>query len=195
MKKISSLLILLLVISCAQSCRRQASIPVELLHIDSTMNENPQKALEELRSLDNKYKDALVPVRMKFDLLKVKAADKCFIPQSSDSTMRALVDYYDKHGTQNERMEAYYYLGCAYRDLHDSPKAVRNYRTAVDLADTTDARFDWGVYSIICGQLAGLYERQFRYDDAIAMQKRVAQIRMDNKFGIPVRYKYIGGNV
>lgn len=166
----------LLVLCCLSSCRKQVALPTELLHIDSTMNDDPQAALTKLQSLDSRYKDAPEAVRMKFALLKVKAADKSFLLQESDSTMRALVDYYDEYGTPNERMEAYYYLGCAYRDLHDSPKAVKNYRTAIDLADTADAHFDWKLYAIINEQLAALLERQFRYNEAIAVQKKVIGI-------------------
>lgn len=129
---------------------------------------------------------------MKYTLLKVKAGDKAYIPQTSDNTMRKLVKYYDKHGSRNERMEAYYYLGCAYRDLHDSPKTVKNYRTAVDLADTTDPHFDWKLYSTINGQLVGLYERQYKYNEAIAIQKRVIEIETNKDLEPLYAISYLG---
>lgn len=188
MKNFQLLIVLLLSLCALSACHRSAGTPNELLCIDSTMNENPHFALKELEKLTSKYKDASQSVRMKLALLKIKAADKSFIPQESDSTMLALVDYYDEYGTANERMEAYYYLGCAYRDLHDSPKTLKCYRKAIDLADTADVNIDWELYSIIMGQLAGLYDRQYKYDDAIAMQERVVQINarkgLDNLYAI-----------
>lgn len=172
-------LLLLLIFCCLQSCHKQTPIPAELRYIDSTMNNNPQEALLALDSLEHKYNNAPERVRMKHTLLKVKAGDKAYILQTSDSTMRKLVEYYDKHGSRNERMEAYYYLGCAYRDLHDSPKTIKNYHTAIDLADTTQSPFDWYTYATIKGQLAGLYERQFNYEKAIELQKCAVQIRKE----------------
>ena len=32
--------------------------------------------------------------------------------------MKEVVDYYDRHGSANERMLANYVLGCVYRDMH-----------------------------------------------------------------------------
>ena len=61
---------------------------------------------------------------MYYWLLAVKASDKCYVPHTSDSLMKAVVHYYENHGTPAQRMEAYYYLGSVYRDMQDAPRAL-----------------------------------------------------------------------
>lgn len=63
--------------------------------------------------------------------------NKADISFSSDSIMKNVVAYYEKHGTSNERMLAYYMLGCVYRDLYEAPMALENYDKAAEQADTT----------------------------------------------------------
>ena len=36
-----------------------------------------------------------------------------YIPITSDSLLREAVDFFDDHGTPNERLRAHYLLGCA----------------------------------------------------------------------------------
>ena len=62
--------------------------------------------------------------RMRFELLRAKAMNKGDILFTSDSVMRQVTDYYDSHGTDNERMEAHYLLGCVYRGLYEVPRAI-----------------------------------------------------------------------
>ena len=47
-----------------------------------------------------------------------------YVPFTSDSTALVLADYFDSHGTANERMRAHYILGCAYRDMGEMPQNV-----------------------------------------------------------------------
>ena len=46
-----------------------------------------------------------------------------YIPFTSDSTMKQVVRFYDRHGNTVEKMLAHYLLGCVYRDLGDAPMA------------------------------------------------------------------------
>ena len=52
---------------------------------------------------------------MKYELLYAKAMNKAYIDFTSDSIMKKVALYYDKHGSKNEQMEAYYLLGCVYK--------------------------------------------------------------------------------
>lgn len=56
-------------------------------------------------------------IRMYHALLKIKAKDKLYIPHESDSLIKSIVQYYEGYGTPDQLMEAYYYLGSAYRDM------------------------------------------------------------------------------
>ena len=60
-----------------------------------------------------------------------------YIPFTSDSTMLEVVEYFDRHGTPNDRLRAHYALGCVYRDLHDAPIALLTWEQGIAAADTT----------------------------------------------------------
>ena len=87
------------------------------------MEANPDSALVALGMLDSLRKDnpkMSKAQQMRFDLIYAKGMNKGFVDFTTDSVMKQVVAYYDKHGSANERMLAYYLLGCTYRDLDDS---------------------------------------------------------------------------
>jgi hypothetical protein len=67
-------------------------------------------------------------------------------------------DYFDRHGTPNERMRAHYLLGCAYRDMGEAPAALQSYQDAVDRADTLSDDCDIRRLMSVYGQMAELYQ-------------------------------------
>ena len=94
---------------------------------------------------------------MRHELLRARAMNKSYTPFTTDSTMLAVADWYDRHGTPNERMEARYLLGCAYRDMGEAPRAVDCYLEAAGCADTTATDCDFWMMASIYGQMAKLY--------------------------------------
>ena len=80
-----------------------------------------------------------------------------YVPFTSDSTALALTDYFDSHGTANERMRAHYILGCAYRDIGEIPRALECYNDAAECADTIASDCDYKTLSRVYGQMADLY--------------------------------------
>lgn len=83
-----------------------------------------------------------------------------YVPFTSDSTMLRVVDYYDSHGTPNERLRAYYMLGCVYRDLGEAPHALDCFHDAIMCADTTGADCDFRTLSRVHSQTAALLGEQ-----------------------------------
>ena len=79
---------------------------------------------------------------------------------TNDSLAEALVEYFDRHGSANERLRAYYILGRTYADLGEAPAAISAYLDAADCADTTDADCDYAKLSRVYGQMAGLFYQQ-----------------------------------
>lgn len=109
--------------------------------------------------------------RMRHDLLTMKAQNKAYVPFTSDSLGKVLVDYYDSHGTPNDRLLAHYLLGCVYRDLGEAPRAVDCYLDAADQADTTAADCDFYTLSSVYSQLAQIYHQQLLLTDEIEARK------------------------
>jgi hypothetical protein len=76
----------------------------------------------------------------------------------TDSVLaQRLADYFARHGTQAERLEAHYLLARTWADLGQAPRALEAYHTAAEQADTT--RLDslsCHFLSRIYGQMGGL---------------------------------------
>ncbi len=131
-----------------------------LSSIDTLMNNHPDSALQMLDSLKSEKSHWSKSQRMRHDLLHLKAENKAFVPLTSDSVAKNLVSYYDTWGNANERMMAHYLLGCCYRDMGDSPRAIDAYLDAIAQADTTSKNCDYYTLSTIYAQMGGLFHKQ-----------------------------------
>lgn len=100
------------------------------------MESRPDSAFTMLSSVCASPDSLPKALRMRLELLKAKAQNKMFVPFTTDSTMAAVAEWYDRHGNRSQRMTAHYLLGCVYRDLNDAPMALDQYHEAVSLADT-----------------------------------------------------------
>lgn len=118
--------------------------------------------------------------REKYDRLLAEAdsLNQNYIPFTTDSTMLDVVDYYDHHGTANERMKAHYLLGCVYRDLGEAPQALECYHDAVDCADTTAQDCDYKLLSRVYGQMAYLFDLSFVPNDEIESAEKAYHYAM-----------------
>jgi len=101
------------------------------------MESRPDSAFTMLSSVCASPDSLSKALRMRLELLKAKAQNKMFVPFTTDTTMAAVAEWYDRHGNRSQRMTAHYLLGCVYRDLNDAPMALDQYHEAVSLADTT----------------------------------------------------------
>ena len=90
-------------------------------------------------------------------LEQAEQQNRDYVPFTTDSLALSLTDYFDSHGTPNERMRAHYILGCAYRDLGEAPPALECYNDAVECADTTAKDCDFKTLSRVYGQMSYLY--------------------------------------
>lgn len=74
------------------------------------------------------------------------------------------VDFFDRHGTANDRLMAYYLMGRAYHEQGEAPMALQYYQQAADCADTTATDCDYAQLSRVYAQMAALfYEQQLYY--------------------------------
>ena len=143
------------------SCTRHGDYDESLARADSLMNMAPDSALAILDSLEPSAKDFSKSDLRRWQLLRLMAQNKCVSAFSSDSLQLILTDYYDHHGTPNERMMAYYLLGRARSDMGETPEAMRCYQDAITCADTSSVDCDWWNLSRIHLQLADEYYLSF----------------------------------
>ena len=159
-KVIYLLLILLILASCAGN-RKYDDL---MKRADSIMNVNDDSAKVAIRMLDDvkpQLPEFSQSQKMRYELLRHKAMNKACITFTSDSVMKEVVDYYDHHGSANERMLANYVLGCVYRDLHEAPMALEYYNKATEQADTTAADCDYGTLYRVYSQMGFLFSKQY----------------------------------
>ena len=141
--------------------------------IDSLMEAHPQAAYDSLCRFDSlEVPDASRKVAMKCRMLMAKAQNKLYLQLSADTKFQEVVDYYDSWGTDNEKMQAYYLLGCVYRDQKDAPKAMMSYKKAVECADTLSKECDYKVLFGIYGQMADIYRYQYLHKQSIECYKK-----------------------
>ena len=152
---------------------------------DSIMNVNDDSAKVAIRMLDG-VKSQLLEFskaqKMRYELLRHKAMNKAYISFTSDSKMKEVVDYYDRHGSANERMLANYVLGCVYRDMHEVPLALEYYNKATEQADTTAADCDYGTLYRVYSQMGFLFSKQYlpyQLLDAFGKAEKYAYLAKD----------------
>ena len=127
---------LLSVVSCGQQAADR-----DIATADSLSEAAPQRAMTLIDSLEGE--SAMNKSRhMKLLLLKAKVRNKLAMPMSTDS-LKYIADYFDKHGDSNERMLAYYIIGCVYQRSQDAPMALQYFHEAAAKADTTDSSCDF----------------------------------------------------
>lgn len=177
-KVIYLLLILLLLASCAGN-RKYDDL---MQRADSIMNVNDDSAKVAIRMLDgvkSQLPEFSQAQKMRYELLRHKAMNKACITFTSDSVMKEVVDYYDHHGSANERMLANYVLGCVYRDMHEAPMALEYYNKATEQADTTSADCDYGTLYRVYSQMGFLFSKQY------------LPYQLLDAFGKAVKYAYL----
>ena len=159
-KVIYLLLILLILASCAGN-RKYDDL---MQRADSIMDVDDDSAKVAIRMLDGikpQLPEFSQSQKMRYELLRHKAMNKACITFTSDSVMKEVVDYYDHHGSANERMLANYVLGCVYRDMHEAPMALEYYNKATEQADTTAADCDYGTLYRVYSQMGFLFSKQY----------------------------------
>ena len=156
---------LLSVVSCGQQAADR-----DIAVADSLSEAAPQRAMTLIDSLEgestmNKSR------HMKLLLLKAKVRNKLAMPMSTDS-LKDIADYFDKHGDSNERMFAYYIIGCIYQRSQDAPMALQYFHEAAAKADTTDSSCDFKNLSRIYTFLGEILYKHLSPENALIAQKQ-----------------------
>lgn len=155
--------IIFILLSMLLSCTGNKVYDHQLSKADSIMDiadDSAQIAIKMLDALKPEWSKFTKAQRMRYDLLYHKAMNKAYIDFTSDSTMLAVVDYYEHHGTANDRMLAYYILGCVYRDMHEAPMALEYYNKATEQADTAAQDCDYATLCRVYSQMGFLFAKQ-----------------------------------
>ena len=139
------------------SCDRYAKYEPMFYPIDSVSSTHPDSALRLLEALRPKIKDAPERIKVYYELMRTKYMLNAGVRFTSDSAIRAVADYYDRHGDGNHRMFSKLLLGCVNRTIGNDTEAMLNLEAAAACADTMadDCRYD--LLGQVYGHLSQVY--------------------------------------
>ncbi len=91
------------------------------------------------------------------------------------------LDFFDRHGTANDRLLANYLMGRAYHEQGDAPMALQYYQQAIECADTTSNDCDYKQLSKVYAQTeAILYDQNLFAEQLKYIDKAVENARKAN---------------
>ena len=147
----------ILLAACTDNGRERAVLDVA----QAIINDRPDSALAILDSLEPSSPGFSQTTFRRWQLLRLMAQNKCDTVFRNDSIQRHLVEYYDRHGTANDKMTAHYLLGRALDDMGETPAALRAFQQAAECADTLAADCDRRQLAIVYNQAGHLLCNQY----------------------------------
>ncbi|MDE7350071.1 MAG: hypothetical protein K2N25_03310 [Muribaculaceae bacterium] len=162
-----------------------------LARISEIVSDSPQTAITCLDSIDSRQLSEAD--RHLFDLLTVKANDKAYIAHQSDSLIRDVISYYERHEKDPLYAEALYYGGRVYSDLGDYPTSLRYFQTALDIVPTEG---NPDLRSRIASQTGRLLNKMSLYKEATPYIVEALAIEWEMKDTLSIVYdlQLLGGN-
>ncbi len=106
-----------------------------LQEIESYIEEDPKRALEEIRNINPDNLLFSQRTKAKHALLHSMALDKNYIDLTTDSIFAPAVKYYSKHGSADDRLLMHYYKGRIYENGGDIDKAAIEYSKGENLVE------------------------------------------------------------
>lgn len=139
------------------SCDRYAKYEPMFYPIDSVSSTHPDSALRLLEALKPKIENAPERIKAYYGLMETKYMLRSGAKFTSDSTIRAVADFYDRHGDDNHRMFSKLLLGCVNYTMGDNTKAMLNLEAAAASADTTSDDCLYVVLGQVYAHLSQVY--------------------------------------
>ncbi len=85
------------------------------------------------------------------------------------------IQFFDEHGTPNDRLLAHYLHGRAYYEQGEAPMALKCFHDAIECADTTSKDCDFAQLSRVYGQMGGVFYYQGLYHEQIKCNEKAEE--------------------
>lgn len=171
--------LLLSLLSLLLSCSYNGHIEVvSLLQADSLIQAG--RADSALILLESMPPEVLVTSasQARYALLLTQARDKEYIHHTNDSLIRIAVDYYDATDDMLSRSKAHYYLGRVYQDMNDIEGTVREFLSAIPLAEKVD---DYKLTCMLQSNLGYLFWVNGLLNEADSLYKRAVVLAQEKQ--------------
>ena len=160
------------------SCSDKKPYPEAMQQAESCIIAHPDSAAFYLSTLASTIKDEPKETQMYYALLTTKAKDKQYMTHTCDSLMKVVTHFYENYGDANKLMESYYYLASVYRDMKDTPRAIKALQHSADAGENSK-RYD--LLGQIYENMGVLLAYQSLYDEAmVAAKKSYVYFEKDN---------------
>lgn len=131
----------LLLVSCAS---RQTA--ATLNELETYIQQRPDSALATILAIDTTTLTTR-SLRAHYALLHAMAIDKNWIDTTDVNVVMPAVEYYERHGSADQKMKAYYYLGRIQENQHDYTAAILSFAIAEDASTgSVDEQFKGLLY-------------------------------------------------
>ncbi len=139
--------IIALTLAVATSCQGGRSIHRTLDRAEAVMDETPDVALTILDSIPRSRLSSKAKFA-RYALLYTMAQEKCFVDVQDDSLITPAVKYYDKHGSPDDRLKAYYYAGRIHQNAGNLAYASYDMLEAERSGAASDDYFHKGMVAV-----------------------------------------------
>lgn len=135
--------------------------------IDKLLSENPHLAIAKIDSIMRADSAVISKHKvMKLRLMRERARNSVCMPLCSKQEAKELVEYFERHGTDKERMSANYVLGSVYRDEYDYPQALDCYHKALSFQKLSPDSSDYAFLHRVHGQIGDVLFQQLALKEA-----------------------------
>lgn len=138
------LILLSFVILAVSSCGNDHHIYRTLKDVGTYISDSPDSAYNVLSGIDKK-RISRYRTLAKYSLLMSIALDKKYIDVTEDTLIRPAMLWYERHGSDKDRMLAYYYHGRIYQNAEDYNQAIIAFSNAEKYAKTCEDDFYLGM--------------------------------------------------
>ena len=165
--KLFLLCVLSLLSACSPGLRSRTETALD--DVESYINERPDSALAVLRALDSAVIVRGPALRARAALLHSMALDKCYIDLQTDSILAPAVAWYSRHGTPDEKLKTWYYLGRTQYNAGDYRAAIVTYTEALDF---TEKAADYKYMGLVNQAMADTYGATYLEKESYPYLKR-----------------------
>ena len=182
------LFLIFLVPSCSTN-----DVEDKLTSIQDTIEDNPQKALSMLDSIEDQVAGESEFLNIRYDLLRIIINEELQLACSLQGDIMQYVAMIEKEGSEIEKQKAYYCAGIVYRDMNDFSRSLLYFGQSLSITENneqSDSFLAWKTSSL----LFDIYFNVSDYSNALKMAKKEEHLSGDVKKRI-VKAKSDLGNV
>lgn len=149
---------------------RTPTYPDELVAIDTLCDEKPQKAETMLKRFRSTHKKMNSDNEWYCRFLQLKSDVKLLKPLMNDKEASAILTHYESEDDSHMLPQVYYYVGCVYYMLGDSPQAIDYLHKGLSLSsDVNVSEKLCGLYYYMLGEILAY---QHLDKEALAMSRK-----------------------